>query len=95
MAGKKAVKSSTKAVKSSKKEVKLSEIYTVYWEYLEKARRFVRERGNSAFGQGSEANAVPRISRLSELKLRRLITVRTPSACSNLRMPSALGCALR
>jgi bleomycin hydrolase len=36
-------------------------MYTVYWEYLEKARRFVKERGNSVFGEGSEANAVRRI----------------------------------
>ena len=42
-------------------KVKLSEMYTVYWEYVEKARRFVRERGNSAFAEGSEANAVTRI----------------------------------
>lgn len=45
----------------TKREIKLSELYTVYWEYVEKARRFVRERGNSVFGQGSEANAVRRI----------------------------------
>lgn len=45
----------------TKREIKLSELYTVYWEYIEKARRFVRERGNSAFGEGSESNAVPRI----------------------------------
>lgn len=45
----------------TKREVRLSELYTVYWEYVEKARRFVRERGNSAFGQGSEADAVTRI----------------------------------
>ena len=44
------------------KKVKLSEIYTVYWEYVEKARRFVQERGNSLFDEGSEANAVARIS---------------------------------
>ncbi|HEX8960608.1 MAG TPA: C1 family peptidase [Geobacteraceae bacterium] len=43
------------------REVKLSELYTVYWEYVEKARRFVRERGNSEFGEGSESNAVTRI----------------------------------
>ena len=43
------------------KEIKLSEMYTVYWEFVEKARRFVRERGASAFEEGSEANAVPRI----------------------------------
>ncbi len=41
--------------------IKLSEMYTVYWEYVEKARRYVRERGNSAFGQGSEHNAVIRM----------------------------------
>ncbi len=39
-------------------EIKLSELYTVYYEYVEKARRFVRERGNSLFAQGSESNAV-------------------------------------
>ncbi len=43
------------------KQVKLSEMYTVYWEYVEKARRFMRTRGDSYFAQGSEANAVPRI----------------------------------
>ncbi|MFW6160179.1 MAG: C1 family peptidase [Acidobacteriota bacterium] len=40
------------------KEIKLSEMYTVYWEYVEKARRFIREKGNSFLGQGSEHNAV-------------------------------------
>lgn len=45
----------------TKREIKLSEIHTVYWEYVEKAKRFVRERGNSEFGEGSEANAVTRI----------------------------------
>jgi bleomycin hydrolase len=38
-------------------EVKLSELFTVYWEYVEKARRFVREKGNSFLGQGSEPNS--------------------------------------
>ncbi len=42
------------------KKVKLSEIYTVYWEYVEKARGFVRKRGHSHFSEGSEANAVTR-----------------------------------
>jgi bleomycin hydrolase len=42
-------------------QVKLSEMYTVYWEYVEKARRFVQERGNSVFDQGSESNAVLRM----------------------------------
>jgi bleomycin hydrolase len=42
-------------------KVKLSEMYTVYWEYVEKARRYVKERGNSVFDDGSEANAATRI----------------------------------
>ena len=43
------------------KKVKISEMYTVYWEYVEKAKRFINERGNSEFEEGSEANAVPKI----------------------------------
>ena len=41
-------------------EIKLSEMFTVYWEYIERTRRFVQERGNSAFAEGSECNAVVR-----------------------------------
>ena len=43
------------------KKIKLSEIWTAYWEYLAKVRRFVTERGNSVIGEGSEGNAVIRI----------------------------------
>ena len=43
------------------RKIKLSEMHTVYYEYLEKARHYVRERGASWNGQGSEANAVTRI----------------------------------
>jgi bleomycin hydrolase len=43
------------------KQVKLSELYTVYWEYVEKARRFIEKRGDSNFDEGSEGNAVARI----------------------------------
>jgi bleomycin hydrolase len=44
--------------------VKLSEMFTVYWEYVEKARRFVRQKGDSFLGQGSEPNlALERIAR--------------------------------
>jgi bleomycin hydrolase len=32
-------------------------MHTVYWEYVEKARRFVREKGKSFLGPGSEANS--------------------------------------
>jgi len=42
------------------KKVRISEMYTVRGEYLERARRFVRERGDSAVAEGSEANAVTR-----------------------------------
>lgn len=44
----------------TKRKIKLSELYTVYWEYVEKARGFVRARGNQEFGEGSESNAVLR-----------------------------------
>lgn len=42
-------------------KIKLSEIYIAYWEYVEKAREFVRTRGVSLFEEGSEANAVVRM----------------------------------
>jgi bleomycin hydrolase len=40
--------------------VTLSEMYTVYWEYVEKAKEYVRTRGESIFDEGSETNAVQR-----------------------------------
>ena len=45
----------------TKKEVKLSELFTVYWEYVEKAQEYMRTRGESFFGEGSETNAVARM----------------------------------
>ena len=45
----------------NKKQVRLSEMYVVYWEYIEKVKRYIRERGNSAIAEGSEGNAVSRI----------------------------------
>lgn len=44
----------------SGQEIKLSEMYIVYWEYVEKAREFIRTRGTSSFSEGSECNAVMR-----------------------------------
>ncbi len=44
-------------------KIKLSEIWTAYWEYVEKMRRFVRERGDSLIAEGSESSAVARIWR--------------------------------
>lgn len=40
----------------SKKEIKLSEMYTVYWDYVERARDFVETRGETYYEQGSEAH---------------------------------------
>ena len=45
----------------SGKEVKLAEMYTVYWEYVERARYFVAQRGDMHLGEGSETNAVARM----------------------------------
>jgi bleomycin hydrolase len=42
----------------TKQNIRLSELYTVYWQYVEKAKEFVRTRGKSSFGEGSETNAV-------------------------------------
>lgn len=50
----------SEAYRINKVQLRFSEMYTVYWEYVEKARRFIKERGNSAFAEGSEANAVTR-----------------------------------
>ncbi len=40
------------------KDVKLSEMYIVYWEYVERAAYFVDTRGKMHLGEGSETNAV-------------------------------------
>lgn len=42
-------------------KVRISEMYTVYYEYLERASSWVNTRGNMFFGEGSEANAVTKI----------------------------------
>lgn len=43
------------------RKVKLSEMHTVYYEYLAKAKQFVQDRGQSWNGEGSEANALVRM----------------------------------
>ena len=45
----------------SGEKVKLSEIYTVYWEYVAKAEEFIKSHGTSHLGEGSETNAVARM----------------------------------
>lgn len=39
-------------------EFKISELYTVYWEFIEKARGFIQKKGDQLFTAGSEPNAV-------------------------------------
>lgn len=46
------------------KKVEISEIYSAYFEYVEKARRFIEKRGNSNFSEGSEGNALARIMKM-------------------------------
>jgi bleomycin hydrolase len=41
------------------RKIKLSELYTVYWEYVEKARRYVEKMGDSHFAEGSMGNHIP------------------------------------
>ncbi len=51
-------------------EVKLSEEYTVYWEFVEKARRYVREKGDSFLGEGSEpGSAIARMKQYGAVRL--------------------------
>lgn len=50
----------SEAARLGKGDLQLSELYTVYWEYVEKAKEFVRSRGESIFDEGSETNAVQR-----------------------------------
>ncbi len=45
----------------SGKKIKLSEMWTVYWEYIEKVTEFIRTRGRTFIGEGSESNAVNRV----------------------------------
>lgn len=46
------------------REVKLSEMWVVYWEYVEKARRFLREYGNSVVEEGSQDHGTFEVARL-------------------------------
>lgn len=42
-------------------ELKLSEMFTVYWEFVEKAREYVRTQGKSLFAEGGQAESVTRM----------------------------------
>ena len=43
------------------KTINLSELYPVYFEYIEKARGYINTRGETHLGEGSETNAVQRM----------------------------------
>ncbi len=45
----------------SGKKIKLSEMYFVYWEYIERTKYYIKHKGNCTLGEGSESNAVPRL----------------------------------
>ncbi|NVN96317.1 MAG: peptidase C1 [Bacteroidetes bacterium] len=51
----------SEAERTTKRKIKLSEMFTVYWEYVERAKYFVEKRGNMYFSEGSESNAVLRM----------------------------------
>jgi bleomycin hydrolase len=44
-------------------EIKLSEMWTVYWEFVNKARGFVANRGETLFDHGSQSAALIRVYR--------------------------------
>lgn len=54
----------SEAKRLSGREVRLSHMYTVYWEYVERARLFVKKRGKVFLGEGSETNAVAKIMKM-------------------------------
>jgi bleomycin hydrolase len=47
----------------SGQEIKLSEMWTVYWEFVNKARGYVATRGESYFDHGSQTEALLRVYR--------------------------------
>lgn len=51
----------SEAIRKGHPGITLSKMYTVYWEYVDKAKEYVRSRGTSTFGEGSETNAVQRV----------------------------------
>ena len=48
----------TEMFRQTGQKIKLSEMFTVYYEYVEKARHFVQNRAHDWNGEGSESNAV-------------------------------------
>jgi bleomycin hydrolase len=54
----------TEVQRITKQDVHLSQSYIVYWEYVEKAKEYVRKRGDMFVGEGSESNAVTRMMQM-------------------------------
>ncbi len=50
----------SEAYRLTQRKLRFSVMHSVYWEYVEKARGFVRSRGKSVFGEGSQGAAVMR-----------------------------------
>jgi bleomycin hydrolase len=48
----------SEVLRQSRRTIKVSEMHTVYWEFVEKAREFVRTKGGSRFDEGSEFGAL-------------------------------------
>lgn len=48
----------SEVLRQTGREIKLSEMHTVYWEFVAKAREFVRTKGQSPFDEGSEFGAL-------------------------------------
>jgi len=48
-------------MRQQSESIDLSEMYFVYWEYVDRALDFVQTRGETYFEQGSEANALKRL----------------------------------
>jgi bleomycin hydrolase len=46
------------------RELKLSEMWIVYWEYVEKARRYLREYGHSVVEEGGQDHGTTEVCRL-------------------------------
>lgn len=54
----------SEVLRQQDKKVEISEIYSAYFEYVEKARRFIEKRSDSEFSEGSEGNALARIMKM-------------------------------
>jgi len=48
----------SEVIRLTGEQIKLSEMWTVYWEYVEKVRRWAREYGHSVVEEGSQADGV-------------------------------------